>query len=320
MRTSEWSQRAALPEARAEVGVAALGGRVHVLGGTVVTDGPPRWASTLNTAYDPGTDTWQQLAPLPIPLSHTGVAELDGRLYAVGGFQEPVHLHPQRLACAYDPATDRWTELPPLPQATGSVAVAAVAGQLHVLGGRTSERVVRLDTGPGGPELSAGLGTVRTHQVFQPSTNQWRTAAPLPGPARDHQGIAVLAGRIHVFGGRSEDINDNLTRHDVYDPGTDTWTEAAPLPAPRSSGACTVLDGRILYAGGECSDRGTSGGTPAYTTTYAYDPAAAAWTELAPLPAPRHAFGAATVDGVAYFAGGAPTCGGGASTELFALS
>lgn len=40
---------------------------------------------------------------------------------------------------------------------------------------------------------------------------------------------------------------------------------------------------------------------------------------LTQLPEGRHAFGGTTVEGVAYFSGGALMCAGGASTDLLTL-
>ena len=161
--------------------------------------------------------------------------------------------------------------------------------------------------------------TVATHEVYDPATNAWTKAAPLP-VARDHTGVAVFDGKIHVFGGRTADTTDNVALHDVYDPATDRWRAAAPLPTPRSSGAATVYRGLILYAGGECKPGGTPGSPLTYDTVEAYDPKTDRWMTLAPLPEGRHAFGAATVGDVAYFAGGTTTCGGGTTADMLAFT
>ncbi len=42
----------------------------------------------------------------------------------------------------------------------------------------------------------------------------------------------------------------------------------------------------------------------------AYDLATNTWKELAPLPTPRHGFGAATISGAVYLPAGAPVVGG----------
>ncbi|EDY48913.1 Kelch repeat-containing protein [Streptomyces clavuligerus] len=306
-----WRAGTPMPQARAEVGAAALDGRLYVVGGTLQRDdAAPVWASDVVTSYDPRTDRWSSHAPLPRPLTHVGVAALDGRLYAFGGFTDAVHLNPQPVAYAYHPAGDRWSRLPDMPEKLGSVAVAAVDDRLHLIGGRASTSVVTIPD----PPISLGYGTVNSHLVYDPRRCRWTTAQPLPGAARDHAGVAVLGRDIHVFGGRTADVTDNLARHDVYRTGTGRWGTAAPLPAPRSAGAAVVLDGRIVYAGGEC---GSDGGTFGDVTVY--DPESDNWSAGSPLPRSRHGFGAGAVRGRAYFAAGAPTCGGGASKELLEL-
>ncbi|GAA2694016.1 MULTISPECIES: kelch repeat-containing protein [Actinosynnema] len=307
---ASWRAVADLPQARSEVAVAEAGGLVHVVGGTALVDGEPHWATTLVTAYDPSADRWTERAPLPEPLTHVGLAGLGGRLYAFGGFTGIVHLDPRRAAYCYDPGRDEWTALPELPAALGSVGVAAVGGKLHVLGGRDSRQVVPL---PGTP-LELGLGTTNHHFTYDPERRTWAQAPPLPGPPRDHAGVVALDGRVHVVGGRVEDVDRNLDRHDVHDPRTGGWTTAAPLPAPRSAGATTVHSGLIVHAGGECGQGGST-----FDDVHTYDPRTDRWTATTPLPHGRHGFGAATAAGRAYFVAGSPTCAGGAGADALEL-
>ncbi|MFJ2213679.1 Kelch repeat-containing protein [Streptomyces sp. NPDC101062] len=318
-RAAQWRAGAPMPEGRAEMGVAALDGRVYVVGGTVQRgDDAPEFTTTLVTSYDPRADRWSQHAPLPRPLTHVGVAVLDGKLYAFGGFTDIVHLDPQQAAFVYDPRNDIWTGLPDMPRKLGSVGVAAAGGKLHLIGGRDSRTVV---TVPGTqPPVSQGFGTVRTHLVYDPARQSWTQALPLPVEPRDHLGIAVLGDSIHVFGGRVADVADNLARHDVYDTLTRRWTSAAPLPTPRSAGAAAVVDGRIVFAGGECKSAGGADPTGTYDDVTAYSPRTDRWSTLPALPQGRHAFGAARIGDRAYFVGGALTCGGGASTDTLELT
>ena len=318
---SNWTPKAALPQSVAEVGVAELGGNIYVIGGTEQQGkAQATYDSTQNLMYNPSKNTWTKRAPLPQGLTHVGVAALGGKLYAIGGFRHIIHLDPQTSAFVYDPKTDTWGKLADVSSARGSVAAAAVDGKLHIFGGRISDEVVQIPTPPGAPEFYQGFGTVTTHQIYDPATSKWSQGAPLPGPGRDHLGIAVLGGKVHVFGGRTRDTVDNVDRHDVYDPMTDTWTSAAPLPVPRSSGAATVLNGQILFAGGECKQDEAAGTENTFTDVTAYNPKTDSWATLTPLPQGRHAFGAATVNGVAYFSGGALGCGGGALADTLALT
>jgi len=295
--------------------VAQAGGKIYVVGGAEQNGR----STASNMMYDPAADRWEQAAPFPLPLHHIGVTELGGMLYGIGGLARNVHMDPQGRAFAYDPKTDRWSELPALLNPRGSMAAAAVDGNIHVIGGRNSTRVDHVSL-PGGPTLEIGIGTVTAHEMYDPAKRRWERRAPLPGPPRDHMGCAVLYGKIHVLGGRINDYTDMLDRHDVYDPAHDSWTSAAPLPRPRSAGAFTVLQDLIIYAGGECKPGGDPFTANAFEDVDAYDSRTDSWTTLTPLPEGRHAFGAATIDGIAYFAGGALLCGGGATPDLFAFT
>ena len=122
-----WSAQPSLPQARSEVGVAELNGRVYVVGGSVERpDTEPKYASDLVNSYDPRTRRWARHAPLPRELSHVGFASLNGKLYVFGGFTNVVHIDPQSVSYEYDPRRDRWTRLPDMPARLGSVGVAAV--------------------------------------------------------------------------------------------------------------------------------------------------------------------------------------------------
>jgi hypothetical protein len=55
-----WSMKAPIPLARNEVALAAIGEKVHVIGGGVKGVG-----GTYHDEYDPATDRWRVRAPLP---------------------------------------------------------------------------------------------------------------------------------------------------------------------------------------------------------------------------------------------------------------
>src|SRR5262249_4058930 len=94
--------------------------------------------------------------------------------------------------------------------------------------------------------LGQGAGDV----VFEydPASDHWRTLAPMKAP-RAAVGVAVLAGKIHVIGGRGLDAVTVAT-HEVYDPATGAWSEAAPLPKARDHMAVTAVAGKIHVIGG----------------------------------------------------------------------
>ena len=138
---------------------------------------------------------------------------------------------------------------------------------------------------------------LNVHDVYDPATDRWTEKAPMP-IARDHMGIAVIDGKIHIIGGRTGGQTDNVGQHDVYDPATDKWSKAAPIPTPRSGGAAVYYNGLLIYAGGECKKvdpNAAFGGGEDFDEVEGYDPKTNVWKSLTKLPGARQAFGAATV-------------------------
>ena len=142
--------------------------------------------------------------------------------------------------------------------------------------------------------------TVTTYEVYDPATNSWSDAAPLP-KARDHMAVVAAEGKIHAIGGRFTSPVDRTGEHDIYDSRTNAWTPAPPLPTPRSGLASTYYKGLIMVLGGELPPE------IAFNENEGFDVAAGAWRALAPMPEGRHATAAAT-DGQAVYLGGDRCC------------
>jgi N-acetylneuraminic acid mutarotase len=83
--------------------------------------------------YDPSTDHWMTVAPLPMPSRNLAVVAAGGKLYAIGGENSK-----GRLATVeeYDPAANNWTERPALPSARDDLGVGTMDGKLYAVGGR----------------------------------------------------------------------------------------------------------------------------------------------------------------------------------------
>ena len=114
-------------------------------------------------------------------------------------------------------------------------------------------------------------------RVYDPSSEAWSAAAPLPAPRGGHAAV-VLDGKIHVLGGGNS--MSTIADHSVYDPATDSWTEAAPLPRAEGSPAAVVFGGRLYAIGGRS-------GFSDFGDVYVYDAADDAWTTRPVDPAAR---------------------------------
>jgi N-acetylneuraminic acid mutarotase len=94
----------------------------------------------------------------------------------------------------------------------------------------------------GGRSARLGL-TGATHEVYDPVSDTWTDAAPLP-TGRSGIGAAVLAGRIHVLGGEAD---HTFSENEAFDPSTDTWrADFSAMPTPRH-GLGVVAFGDAIY-------------------------------------------------------------------------
>jgi len=191
-----WRDGVDLPEPNAEGVVAAIGGKVYLVGGRVRASADARhFNAHVDTArgavFDPASARWSRIAEAPTARNSAGSAVIDGLLYVVGGRQalpQPDgtlrQVNVPQLE-VYDPATDRWTTRAPMPQAQGGLAATAAGGRLYVFGGEqwVPEQKVFADC-----------------WVYEPRSDRWSALPPLPTP-RHGLGAAALGGRIHVFGG-----------------------------------------------------------------------------------------------------------------------
>jgi len=154
--------------------------------------------------------------------------------------------------------------------------------------------------------------TVATHDVYDPKTDTWTSATPMPS-SRDHAGISVVDGKVYLFGGRTGDSDSLVSLNEIYDPTTDKWSSAAPMPTALSSGAYAQYHGLLFMAGGECKTK--DGVRATFDDNEAYDPKTNTWRRLAALPSARHGFAAAAVGSTLYVLGGSTECGSGGKLD-----
>ncbi|MCA1367020.1 hypothetical protein I6F15_06360 [Bradyrhizobium sp. BRP14] len=81
------------------------------------------------TVAQPGAGQWHSAAPMPSERSEVAVAELDGKIYVVGGFSKANDLE------TYDPRADRWSRGAPPPQPLHHAGTVGLNGKLYVIGG-----------------------------------------------------------------------------------------------------------------------------------------------------------------------------------------
>jgi len=280
-----WSTHAPLSLGpRQEMGVAALDGKVYVVGGFDAAGQP---VGTVE-AYDPATDRWTQRASLPAPLHHVNVAAVGSKLYVVGGLSGS-SFAARGTTLEYDPAQDAWSPLTSMPGGTerGASGVAVLDGRIVVAGGLRGD-------------------SVADASVFDPSANSWSPLQPL-AVARDHLAAATVGGRVYAVTGRAAGVLKAAL--EVLDASSGSWSRRADILTARGGVAAAELSGRLVVLGGEGNAADSAG---IFHQTESYDPASDTWRIDHPMPTGRHGIGAAVVGGRLYVPGGATHEGFGA--------
>lgn len=126
--SDSWSRGADLPERRANAAVAAVAGKLYLLGGHSGMD-----ALDTIRVYDPARDQWQDGGKMADgPLVSAAATGLNGKIYLFGGYPDYATFR------EFDPATQEWKWLayPEFPRFGATLAVGP-GGYLYLLGGES---------------------------------------------------------------------------------------------------------------------------------------------------------------------------------------
>lgn len=224
-------------------------------------------------------NTWTIKADMPTARLGFSTAVVDGKIYAVGGYQEANYPGLTSLQ-EYDPATDTWTIRDNMPTGRRWLTACAIEGIIYAIGGFYNE---------GSPPLT-------TVEAYDVANDTWTTKAPMLIACKG-LAAAVVDGKIYVMGGAN--INDELIASvEMYDPVTDTWTQRTDMPTARAMFSASVVDGKIYAVGGP------GPGLPGITTVEEYDPASDTWTTKLDMPTARWGLSTTNVDTKIYAIGG----------------
>lgn len=219
-------------------------GRVLVAGGFT---GHDNRAFRECEIYDPATNRWSRAAPMLMPRGWGRAVTLnDGRVMVIGGLTSGWW---GKMTYAgneiYDPATDTWTRAASSARRTGHTATKLADGRILVTGGSNSTK------------YPARYGSLTSAEIYDPATDHWTAAAPLPRPRGEHTAALQPDGKVLVAGYAIEHDDGEQTRSkegsiDLYDPAADRWSRVAKLGDEASWGLTAALpDGRVLINAAE---------------------------------------------------------------------
>jgi hypothetical protein len=118
--TDTWTYKTPMPTPRYAFGIAVYQNKIYCIGGENYDsvpsgdDGYPNFntwheytPSAVNEVYDPATDTWQTLSPMPTARFGVEACVVGDRIYIVGGGSNQTEV--------YDPVTNHWSKKASMP-------------------------------------------------------------------------------------------------------------------------------------------------------------------------------------------------------------
>ena len=204
--TDKWTKKSPMPRPAHHAALAAVNGKIYAFGGFVA---PANTAIPVGAAWEPiadawefnpATDSWKPLAPLPGKRGSAIAAEVGGKIYVIGGAttmegsKDPFFtaFGPARVLGTnevYDPATNKWESRNPMSVPRNHAFSGVVNGKIYVIGGRTGHGFI--------------LSATNTDVVeeYNPASNMWSIPKERMPTARSGGASGTDGRRIYVAGG-----------------------------------------------------------------------------------------------------------------------
>jgi N-acetylneuraminic acid mutarotase len=179
--SKQWSALPPMPVPSGALTAIAVGKKIYVNGGAKIPaaaampdglfgGGPVELLAAMQV-LDTETNTWSQAAPMITPRNHHSLAEVDGKIYSIGG----------RVGSCFSAG---WSANVWMYEDYDIVAV--INGQIHVLGGEGW--------------IDDFGGVFRAHEVYDPKSNTWSRAARMITPRHGFAAGAIGGNIIAVSG------------------------------------------------------------------------------------------------------------------------
>lgn len=252
--TNKWNKKKRMPLPGHHLAVTETGGKIYVFGGGARTEATGGNWVPINNAweYDPTTDIWKALPPMPTPRGAAGAVVVGRKIYVIGG----AGMHPGQSPTAaglsaqvahralptneaYDLDTGKWETKSPMPTSRNHLALGVINGKIYVAGGRLGAVFVN----------SSPTDVV---EEYDPATDSWGFAkARMPMP-RSGTAYGVYQNKLYVAGGEYLDnaIVGTFRSLEAYDPATNTWTSYPSMAIPRHGLVGGVTGDRFYVVSG----------------------------------------------------------------------
>ncbi len=270
--TNAWESKTPMPTPREYFDVAAVNGKIYVIGGVV------GWAKIgTNEVYDPATDSWETKQHMPTSRSQIEANAIGNQIYVMGGRTGEAG-STVGYTESYDVSADSWSTKAPMLYPVTSSASAVVNGKIYVIGGQD--------------EYLQNGKNLNTVQIYDPSADQWHLGSPAPSVVWQADAGATTGEfapkKIYVFGGMAgfaEPLNNNF----IYDAENDSWSDGASLPTARYNPTVAVIHDLLYVMGGGVGFPTVTDVNEQYTPSDYVGPVPSSSPTATPTPSPTPA-------------------------------
>lgn len=239
-QSNKWQRLSDFPVPVHHAMLVSAEGKLWAFGGfTAAADG--QWSNSSTVyAYDDATDSWVKAGDMPVKLSESISAVINGNIHLAGGrttntdnYAWQHHLD-SAWHGVYDAEGGVWKSAAALPTPRNSGCSVVVDGKWHVIGGRVVDE-----------------GNTGAHDIFDPETDSWSAAKPMP-EAQGGIGCVVYRGDIYVFGGEYFDSAQSGVYYKVwrYETNRERWQDVSVMPVPRHGLGVVTMNEAIWLIGG----------------------------------------------------------------------
>jgi len=190
--------------------------------------GQTKSGNSLSTVevYDPIVGRWRDAEAMSMLRSRVGVAVMQNRLYAIGGYNGQERLNTVEV---FNAACKKWSRVSSMNCKRSAVGAVALGDHLYVCGGFD------------------GISSLDTVERYDPELNSWKMMHSMT-KHRSAAGVVQLNNKIYALGGHNGlSIFDSV---EVYDTRTESWTETVPMLSKRCRLGVATLGGKIYACGG----------------------------------------------------------------------
>lgn len=232
-KENQWVKLADVPDPAINLALATVNGKIYAIGGDLFKN--------TNREYDPQTNSWKILEPMPTGRQHISAGVFENNIYISGGLTSWKNISKKNEV--YDVLSNSWSEKANIPSLRNNAAVTSLDSLIYVIGGAGTKENI--------------YGDIWTVETYNANSDKWVQKNDLP-LLLFKPGVVVVNNEIIVLGGQTliNGKEDTSKKVFIYKAKSDQWIETSPLPIKNVFFGCATVGNKIYVIGG------TVGGNP----------------------------------------------------------